>query len=281
MRRDVVHRCRLSRFSSRRRELARQAFAERSPGSAWIITRRGEPVVIRGNRFLELADGARLDITSKADRWRRGEATAAVATASASTSVPSPSGSERDAHRSMQLKGENYSSGFYRRSEPRRGADVVLAVSLRCCDAAVVTSIRHRLRSGCRRKREREGRGEKKRDARASLAENQTCTDEGRGVRAADMWERAGELEIDNRETRDWRAMEVAATKLVQWFNELRSRVHLYLHAQTRKSSPGKRGRRGRSRSKLNNLSPRESLSLLYASDRWLGSFPPGEFVTI
>lgn len=31
--------------------------------------------------------------------------------------------------------------------------------------------------------------------------------------------------------------MEVAATRLVQWFNELRSSAHLYLPAQTRKSS--------------------------------------------
>lgn len=31
--------------------------------------------------------------------------------------------------------------------------------------------------------------------------------------------------------------MEIAGTKVIQWFNELRSRFHLYLYAQNRKSN--------------------------------------------
>lgn len=31
--------------------------------------------------------------------------------------------------------------------------------------------------------------------------------------------------------------MEIARTKVIQWFNELRSRFHLYLYAQNRKST--------------------------------------------
>jgi len=178
----------------------------------------------------------------------------------------SPNGSERNAHRhrcaahrarrSMQLKGEDYSSGFLQaiQTASRNWRRSRRLSRCRFPDAATLQLL---LRSGCGTNSHQSAARVKERKRHSIIIRLGRATRrtehewQGRSA-CVDMWDtcvrrnkRIRDRKIRQKKRYMWRVtiMEIAATKLMQWFNELRSRVHLYLHVQTRKSSPDKRVR--------------------------------------